>query len=111
MNVFKKKLYSFFNPFLDQWLLKPSYHRTKSFIVNICVGQIPFPCTLFQAAEIEIRGCSSCGFQIDAIALRHWIEHTQRLFCAILKRHTIVAIMPSAFLQILNVANATHYSP
>ena len=49
MNIFKKKLYSFFNPFLDQWLLKPSYHRRKSFIVrkqlrrSIPVRQYPVP--------------------------------------------------------------------
>ena len=55
------------------------------------IGLLGFLC---QAAVIEIRGCRFCGrFQICALAIRHWLQLAQRL----LKRHTIVSIIHSAF--------------
>ena len=55
------------------------------------------------------NGFCVCGPQICAVLKRHYIQHVQRLFCDILKRHTTVFIMQSAFHRIIVLRHVETY--
>ena len=69
----------------------------KKFLVGYNYVQVVgFP-VAFEVIEIRKRGCWFVSSKIWAILKRQCIQHAQRLFCKVLKHHTIVCIMSSTF--------------
>ena len=66
--------------------------------IQFCWQRRHFLCPVWSSRNQD-EGLSVYGFQISPILKSQCIQHAQYLICAILKCHTVVSIMPIAFLR------------